>query len=236
MATRVLGNLALFFVPATTVVKVGKAGEVVELGGKVGSAAELAGDLPKIEKGTEALKDIPEIEKETEAIGGAEKAAGIADGEKTVKAVEQELKHLNTGNLKIIKTRTPLEANMEWLSRGYDKLPYDMDYEVRIVEAGDEGYVRVFSYNADGTSNKIGGWIMRKRDIEGLTPAQIAEKYALPPKPTHICDVMIKPECKLQVGIANKVDGWEMGGGMQFDTLGKKLPQSSFINERRIGG
>ena len=76
MATRVLGNLALILIPAT---KIGTAGEAVELGSKAGGAAELAGDLPKIEKGTEALKDIPEIEKEGEAIGGAEKAAGVAE-------------------------------------------------------------------------------------------------------------------------------------------------------------
>ena len=35
--------------------------------------------------------------------------------------------------------------------------------------------------------------------------------------------------------IANKVDAWGKGGGQQFDTMGKRLPKSSFINERRIG-
>lgn len=76
---------------------------------------------------------------------------------------------------------------------------------------------------------------MRKSDIEGLMPAQIADKYALPQKPTHICDVIVDPDFYLQAGIANKVKEWGNGGGLQFDTMGKKLPQSAFANERIIG-
>ena len=42
MATRLLGNLALFAIPAT---KIGTAGEAVELGSKAGRAAEIAEDI-----------------------------------------------------------------------------------------------------------------------------------------------------------------------------------------------
>ena len=76
---------------------------------------------------------------------------------------------------------------------------------------------------------------MKKSDIEGLTATQIADKYALPKKTTHICDVKVTPDFKLQTGIANAVKGWGNGGGQQFDTMGKRLPQSSFVNERLIG-
>lgn len=34
-------------------------------------------------------------------------------------------------------------------------------------------YIMVFSYNEEGKSNKLGGWLMRKSDIKGLTPKQI---------------------------------------------------------------
>ena len=121
------------------------------------------------------------------------------------------------------------------MQRGYDKPPYDPNYEVKVVEAGNEKYVRVFSYNADGKSNKLGGWLMKNCDVDGLTPAQIADKYALPKEPTHICDVNVNPETHLQTGIANHVKEWGKGGGQQFDTMGKRLPQSSFVNERIIG-
>lgn len=145
------------------------------------------------------------------------------------------LKTVDTGKLKVIEIKTPEIANSEWLARGYDKPPYDLDYEVKVVEAGNEEYVRVFSYNEDGTSNKLGGWLMRKSDIEGLTPAQIADKYALPKEPTHICDVKVNPDFILQTGIANEVKGWGSGGGQQFDTMGKFIDEDAFVNERLIG-
>ena len=90
------------------------------------------------------------------------------------------LKTVDTGDLKVIETKTSELANEEWLINGYDKPPYHPNYEVKVVEAGNEKYVRVFSYNADGTSNKLGGWLMKKSDVDGLTSAQIADKYAFP--------------------------------------------------------
>ena len=153
----------------------------------------------------------------------------------TKEAVESGLKTVDTGDLKVIETKTPELANKEWLAKGYDKPPYHPDFEVKVVEAGNEEYVRVFSYNEDGTSNKLGGWLMKKSDIEGLTPAQIADKYALPKEPTHICDVNLSPDFNLQTGIANSVEGWGKGGGQQFDTMGKFIDEDAFVNERLIG-
>ena len=183
---------------------------------------EVAGQAAKEVEGEVIEQFVKEIEGET-----LEQA--------TKDAIEGGLKTIDTGDLKVVQKRTPEIANNEWLTRGYDKPPYAPDFEVRVVQAGNEEYVRVFSYNSDGTSNKLGGWIMRKSDIEGLTPAQIADKYALPQEPTHICDVIVDPDFHLQAGIANKVEGWGNGGGLQFDTMGKKLPQSAFVNERIIG-
>lgn len=76
---------------------------------------------------------------------------------------------------------------------------------------------------------------MKKSDIEGLTPAQIADKYALPKEPTHICDVKVSSDFNLQTGIANSVEGWGNGGGQQFDTMGKFIDEDAFVNERLIG-
>lgn len=158
------------------------------------------------------------------------KGAGVVDD-----VVEGGLKTIDTGDLKVIETKTPEVANREWLANGYDKPPYSLDFEVKVVQAGNEEYVRVFSYNADGTSNKLGGWFMKKSDIEGLTPAQIADKYALPKEPTHICDVNVNSDFNLQTGIANSVEGWGSGGGQQFDTMGKFIDEDAFVNERLIG-
>ncbi|MEG0345333.1 MAG: hypothetical protein RR435_02865 [Erysipelotrichaceae bacterium] len=145
------------------------------------------------------------------------------------------LKTVDTGDLKVVETKTPEVANNEWLSSGYDNPPYNTNFEVKVVKAGNEEYVRAFSYNADGTSNKLGGWLMKKSDIESLAPAQIADKYALPKEPTHICDVKVNPDFNLQTGIANSVEGWGNGGSQQFDTMGKFINEDAFINERLIG-
>ena len=147
-----------------------------------------------------------------------------------------EVKPVDTGDLKVIETRSAETANAEWAERGYTNPPYDPNYEVKIVEAGNEEYVRVYSYKADGSSNQTGGWLMKKSDIEGLSPAEIADKYALPKEPTHMCDVKLPSEYRLECGITNRVDGWGSGGGLQFDSMGRKIPEEFFINEILIGG
>lgn len=62
---------------------------------------------------------------------------------------------------------------------------------------------------------------VRYSDIEGLTPLQIQEKYALPTLPTHYCYVDVPSGTEMYIGIANEVSGWGAGGDMQFET---KLP------------
>lgn len=62
---------------------------------------------------------------------------------------------------------------------------------------------------------------VRYSDIEGLTPLQIQEKYALPTLPTHYCYVDVPPGTEMYIGIANEVSGWGAGGGMQFEA---KIP------------
>ena len=143
---------------------------------------------------------------------------------------------LNTNNFKEAKSQ--LDAwEKEYIIKynSYGDSGYNQNFEVKVVQAGNEKYVRVFSYNSDGTSNKLGGWLMKKSDIEGLTPAQIADKYALPKEPTHICDVNLDPDFRLQTGISNPVEGWGKGGGQQFDTMGKIVDEDAFVYERLIG-
>ena len=84
------------------------------------------------------------------------------------------------------------------------------------------GYCNSANRKNDVYSNMKGGWMMRREDVEGLNPKQIKEKFALPKEPVFTCDVEIpKGEC-LRVGIVNPLDGWGRGGGVQFDTIGKK--------------
>lgn len=81
----------------------------------------------------------------------------------------------------------------------------------------------------DGSGMR-GGWIMRAEDIEGLTPLQIQEKFALPNTPKYVCDVELEAGTHLRVGEANPLEGWGAGGGTQYDLMGQRI--GNFTNER----
>lgn len=112
----------------------------------------------------------------------------------------------------ILKTEDAVIANADWYDMGFDKPPVAENTIAYTVEAGNYSYSRVYleGYNNPMSTfivrtDEIGGWLMRKSDIEGLTPAQITDLYALPKVPTHICDVTVDSDAMLQTGIVNPV-------------------------------
>ena len=60
--------------------------------------------------------------------------------------------------------------------------------------------------------------MMRRSDIEGLTPEQIADKFALDYVPTRITSVTPPPGTRIRVGEANENFG-RPNGGIQFQLL-----------------
>lgn len=78
-------------------------------------------------------------------------------------------------------------------------------------------YVRVYR---QGVTSPHRGWIMRYSDIQGLTPAQIKDVFALPTEPTHYCFVNIPAGTQIYTGIANKIPEWGNGGALQFEIEG----------------
>jgi len=83
-------------------------------------------------------------------------------------------------------------------------------------------------------TRKTSAWFMREKDIIGLTPEEIKDKYALPYTPTHVVDVKIG-SVTIRTGVVKEVEGWGKGKGQQFDTNGTRLSEKQFINEREIG-
>ena len=85
-----------------------------------------------------------------------------------------------------------------------------------------------------------GNWIMRESDIAGLTPEQIASKFALPAVPSQIGDVAIPAGTKLQASVANGILRGDNpgGGGMQFyiPIPQRDLPPEWFKNVRPLHG
>jgi len=86
--------------------------------------------------------------------------------------------------------------------------------------------------------------MMRADDIAGLTPEQIASKYALPQVPTHVADVRVPAGNTLRVSVANDVQikqglgGNGGGGGVQFEVISRPSIdvefESWFTNPRRL--
>ncbi|SFU76953.1 EndoU domain-containing protein [Butyrivibrio sp. INlla21] len=127
------------------------------------------------------------------------------------------------------------ENTNQWFVENVDpnyKPPYKPGTLVEEIElAEDTTFVRVYD-NMPGGSGMRGGWIMRAEDIEGLTPLQIQEKFALPNTPKYICDVELEAGTHLRVGEANPLEGWGAGGGTQYDLMGQRV--GNFTNERLL--
>ena len=105
--------------------------------------------------------------------------------------------------------------------------PGSLVREILITE--DTTFIRVYD-NLPGGSGQRGSWIMRGEDIEGLSPLEIKTLFSLPNEPVFICEVTIPAGTHLRMGIANEIDGWGVGGGIQYDLMGQRI--GSFENER----
>lgn len=125
----------------------------------------------------------------------------------------------------------PTVVNRVWKKfRGYDNPPYKLGGKVQSIElTKDTIFVRVYSKVQSGMK---GQWVMRREDVRGLTPKEIKNKFALPDEPTYICEVQLAKGTRLHKGVANSVEGWGNGGGVQYDL---RLTETGvFKNESRI--
>lgn len=94
----------------------------------------------------------------------------------------------------------------------------------------DEIFVRVH-----GDGNKARSWMMRKEAIEGMSPAEIKSKYALPELPEFMSEVHVPRGSKIRTGTVNPLPNFDgVGGSTQYELL-QRLPESSFKNTVSIG-
>lgn len=120
--------------------------------------------------------------------------------------------------------RTTISAdsrNAALAQQGYTSpLPYKPQTPVvQYQQTSSTQYVRVFS-----GENAAGKWLMKYSDIQGLTPAQIQSKFALPHTPTHYCFVNVPAGTTVYVGVVNQSS---VSGTLQYE-LATNLPVSSF--------
>jgi hypothetical protein len=87
----------------------------------------------------------------------------------------------------------------------------------------DEVFARVH-----GENNMARSWMMKREAIEGLSPAEIKSKYALPELPTKISEVHVPAGTNVRTGTVNPVFGGK-GNATQYELL-ERLPASAFKN------
>ncbi len=162
----------------------------------------------------------------TEALKAAAKHGDEATG---------VIKHFEETTLYKEIKKYPAESANKWFSvnvKANYKPPYKYGTSVKeIVLIEDKTFVRVYDKTPKG-SGMYGNWILEKSDIDGLSPTEIQNKFALPNTPKYICDVKLKAGTRIRKGIANQVEEWGSGGGTQYDLIGQRIGE--FINERLL--
>ena len=183
----------------------------------------------KVKTGSKAVENSTDvISKEGNAaiLSSALAALNIA---KTSTIIQNGSEYKIEGKYKVIGEMPTSEVNKEWAGRGYIDMPYKDGQKAEIIELTDDcKFVRTYD---NKNSFKAGSWLMKYDDVKGLSPEEIADKFALPQVPTMICDCTLPKGTKIRTGECNPLYGWN-GGGQQFDLMGQRI--GDFGNERKI--
>lgn len=164
--------------------------------------------------------------------GAVGKAAGTAaDAVKSAAGTLLKKTPVAVDNIAAGFKRTQYEyLRAEQINGQYGKPPYALGTQVVEFTTGQtEQYVRVIT----DPGKPMGAWFARAEDIQGLSPQQIKDKFALPTLPSFVVDVQVPPNFRLRMGEANNIPGWGQGGGWQVQAVGD-LQQLVFSNVRPI--
>lgn len=147
------------------------------------------------------------------------------------KVALQEMVNSDKNDYKEIKITLAEETNkwfIENIKPDYVP-PYKPGTNVReIVLTRKTTFVRVYD-KLPGGSGMYGSWLMRPESIEGLTPLEIRNKFALPSIPIYKCEVELDAGIHLRQGEVNPIKEWGDGGGIQYDLMGQRV--GNFKNE-----
>jgi filamentous hemagglutinin len=87
--------------------------------------------------------------------------------------------------------------------------------KVAIFEAdGTMEFARMYVMRPDGTA--AGQFVALAKDVRGLTPLQLKDKFDLPDLPTHVATALPPAGTRIASGIVEKGNFGGKGGGTQF--------------------
>jgi len=113
------------------------------------------------------------------------------------------------------------QANIDSATRGYTEPPWDASGNVTETTLfAPAKYVRVYA-----NGRLAGAYVMEASEIQGLTPAQIQQKFALPVTPDSIAIADVPAGTTIRIGTAG-ANGFAPsgGGGIQVELQNKNHP------------
>ena len=118
-------------------------------------------------------------------------------------------------------TRVPAESVNATAERyGSSYPPFVPGTQVNVHEVKETAtFVRFYG----DESGAVGNFMMRLEDVEGLSPAQIRNQFALPPGNSmeNMAVIKVRPGATLNSGPANAHPDWGSGGGNQYYLNGR---------------
>jgi hypothetical protein len=151
---------------------------------------------------------------------GADASIGLILGlaaEGAVFSVGKIAKTVKNWKVKIVDSNL---VNAEFKSAGY-AAPYKSNVTLGVMETQDKitNLVRL-----SGPNNVKGSWVTTAKEIEGLSPAQLKNKFSLKYEPTLVTPVSIEAKSTIRIGEAAGVKQFKTdGGGFQIEVLEGKI-------------
>ena len=90
------------------------------------------------------------------------------------------------------------------------------------------GTTEVF-YRVHGQTNKSRSWMLRKKDIEGLSAQQIKLKFNLPNTPTFVSEVHVPAGTPIATGVVGPNSFGSSKGAIQYEVL-VRLDETLYTN------
>jgi RHS repeat-associated protein len=151
---------------------------------------------------------------------GAEASIGVILGlaaEGAIFGIGKIAKTVKNWKVKLVDSNI---VNAEFKSLGY-AAPYKANVSLGVMETTEEvsNLVRL-----SGPNNVKGSWVTTAKEIEGLSAAQLKDKFSLKYEPTLATPISIEAKSTIRVGEAAGVKEFGTnGGGYQIEVLGGKI-------------
>ena len=197
------------------------------------AAAEMFGTASMMTMGVPAAEGI--LATEAIVVGGSVSgvyAASVASSRFSLfnmaprAALRMQMGEEGVGGALDIPRGKAAKVNATFIERGKNAPYSDIVRPRELTLQNPHIFVRVH-----GDMNQARPWMMRADEVEGLTPAQIQDRFALPELPKYISEVKAPAGATIRVGRAAAQKDWGgAGGGMQYELL-ERLPISSYQNK-----